>query len=158
MLSSMSDCSCEACGYELEIGDIKCGGCGGECDPDATRGFKIARTVTRGNTLVLDIQAQNPFTKQVPNSGSMGFQARTTVRQNLGDKYTAFIGTLAGGAIVDMGGGLYRVTIPSTVTYALEDGVVKLYYDLQFTEGGQTWTQEKGLIKVMPGVRAYFDP
>lgn len=158
MLSGMSECSCETCGYELEIGDVKCGACGEECDPDATRGFKIVRTITRGNTLVLEIQAKNPFTKVAPNSGSAGFQARVTVRQNLGDKSPAFVGTFAAGDVVDAGGGLYRVTIPSNVTYALQDGVVKLYYDLQFIEGGQTWTQEKGLIKVMPGVRAYFDP
>lgn len=154
----MTDCSCEGCGYELEIGDVKCGGCGADCDPDATRGFKITRDVTRGNTLVMEIRAMNPFTKVYPDSGSGGFKARATVRQNLGDKYTAFVGTFADGAVVDLGGGLWRVTIPSTVTYALEDGVVKLYYDLQFVEGGQTWTQEKGLIRVLPGVRAYFDP
>jgi hypothetical protein len=153
----MTDCNCDACGFELEVGDIKCGGCGGECDPDATRGFKIVRTVTRGNTLILEIQAMNPFTKVLPNSASVGFQARCTIRQNLGDKYTAFVGTF-GGAVVDAGGGRYVVTIPSTVTYALEDGVVKLYYDLQFVEDGKTWTQEKGTIKVLPGVRAYFDP
>lgn len=158
MLSGMSECSCESCGYELEIGVVKCGACGQECDPDETRGFKIVRTITRGNTLILEVQAKNPFTKLAPNSGSVGFESRCTIRQNLGDKYTAFIGTFAGGEVVDAGGGLFRVTIPSTVTYALQDGVVKLYYDLQFTEGGQTWTQEKGLIKVMPGVRAYFDP
>lgn len=154
----MSDCSCESCGNDLEIGDVKCGACGVECDPDATRGFKIVRTITRGNTLEMDIRAQNPFTKAAPNSGSAGFEARCTVRQNLGDKYTAFIGTFADGDVVDLGGGLFRVSLPSTMTYALQDGVVKLYYDLQFIEDAKVWTQEKGLIRVMPGVRAYFDP
>ena len=153
----MSDCSCDSCGYELEIGDVKCGACGGECDPDETRGFKIVRMITRGNTLVLEIKASNPFTKLLPVSSSPGFAARVTVRQNLGDKYAAFIGNFPS-AVVDSGGGLFTVTLPSTMTYALEEGVVKLYYDLQFTEGGKTWTQEKGIIKVMPGVRAYFDP
>lgn len=154
----MSDCSCDACGYELEIGDVKCGGCGAECDPDATRGFKIERRITRGNTLVLDIRAQNPFTRASPDSASAGFKARVTVRQNLGDPYPAFVGSSDLGDVVDAGGGRFVATIPSDVTYAFPDGVVKLYYDVQFVEGGQTWTQEKGLIRVMPGVAAYFDP
>ena len=158
MLSGMSDCSCETCGYELEIGDVKCGGCGAECDPDATRGFKIERKITRGNTLVLELRAQNPFTKAYPDADSAGFKARVTVRQNLGDTYPAFVGSYDLGDIVDQGGGRWLATIPSDVTYAFPDGVVKLYYDVQFVEGGKTWTQEKGLIRVMPGVAAYFDP
>lgn len=153
-----SDCSCDACGYELEIGDVKCGQCGGECDPDATRGFKIKRRLTRGNTLVIDLTAQNPWTKAAPSSGSAGFKARVTVRQNLGDPTPAFVGSFDSGDIVDLGGGQWRVTIPSDVTYALPDGVVKLYYDVQFVEDARTWTQEKGLIEVMPGVAQYFDP
>lgn len=154
----MSECPCKSCGYELEVGDVTCGACGAECDPDEANGFKIERKVTRGNTLVLEVRAQNPFTKGAPNSASAGFKARVTIRQNLGDKIPEFVGSFDLGDVVDAGGGTFQIVVPSTVTYAFADGVTKLYYDVQFVENGKTWTQEKGLVRVMPGVASYFDP
>jgi hypothetical protein len=153
----MSEACCEECSGTLCPGDVFCGACGRECDPDRARGFTIRRRVIRGDTIQIDydlvdsngtpIDLSNPLVK-------IWFTVKYWLRD--ADVYALAQPTLANGGILPRdvaASGHIRVTIASTVTQYIAEGTTKLYYDLQVLDStGTVTTLERGLFMVDPDV------
>lgn len=155
----MSDCRCDDCSGELCPGDVLCGQCGAECDPDKTRGFRIERALIRGDTEEIDYDLLDRDGAPLDLSG-VNARAWFTVKAYLSqaDSQAVHQATILNGGIVPRDGGnlatgRVRVTIPSSATLNVPDGVVKLYYDLQVKDAqGRITTVERGLFFVDPDV------
>lgn len=156
----MSDnCSCETCDADLCPGDVRCGSCGTDCDPDKTHGFVIKRYSTRGDTLELEFDIVDRDGVPI-DASAIGFKAWFTMKSyfSLPDNRATFRGTLAGGEIVAVRTGTIRVVIPAGATFLIPDGVVKQYYDLQIKDVvGRISTIEKGLFFFSPDVTRDID-
>ncbi len=146
-------CSCETCGDELCPGDVLCGTCGNECDPDKTLGFSVVRKMDRGCTVEIDYDL-------VDENGAVidltltGTKLWFTVKDYLtrADSQAAWQGILSSGIEI-ISSGKIRVTIPAATTQYVEDGIVRLYYDLKLLDAlGRTSLIEKGLFEVSPAV------
>ncbi len=147
-----SGCSCDDCGNELCPGDVLCGTCGSECDPDKTRGFVIRREMNRGETKQIDYSLVDGDGAPI-NLALTGVKLWFTVKDYLSraDSQAAWQGTLSDGIVVIQAPGKIRVTMPATATQHLSDGIEKLYYDLKLLDGfGRVTVIEKGLFEISP--------
>jgi hypothetical protein len=145
-------CDCDACGNELCPGDVLCGTCGEECDPDKTRGFVIKREMSRGETAIIKYVVVDPVTGAPIDLSIAGVKLWFTVKDYLmrADSQAAWQGIIGTGIVVDIPkAGAITVTMPASVTQYLNDGVEKLYYDLKLLDGaGTARVVEKGLFKI----------
>jgi hypothetical protein len=153
----MTTCSCDTCGESLCPGDVLCGSCGKECDPDKTRGFTTVREANRGDTLEIeyDIVDQNGARIDVTANGVLLW---FTIKDYLtrADSQAAWQGTLGSG-IEQLSVGTILVTVPPAATQNVSDGIVRLYYDLQIRDVlGRVATIEKGIIELSPDVTRSF--
>lgn len=149
----MTSCSCESCGSQLCPGDVLCGTCGIECDPDKTRGFVIRREMTRGESKEYDYAVVDEFGASV-NLAASGVKVWFTIKDYLSrtDAQANWQGTLTSGIQITAPGKI-RVTVPASVTQYMSDGITKLYYDLKLLDGtGRATVIEKGLFEIAPGV------
>lgn len=152
-----TECKCDSCSGDLCPGDIFCGSCGAECDPDATRGFVRKRRLERGDTLEIEYDLidkdGNPL-----DLGAVGVKVWFTIKYYLSDvdQNAVAQATLANGQISlrDVAtSGRILVTVPATATQYVREGTTKLYYDLQVKDAGaRISTVEKGLFLVDPDV------
>lgn len=155
MSTSDDDCRCDNCSGELCPGDVLCGTCGEECDPDRTRGFKIKRKMTRGDTEEIDYDLLDRDGAPLDLSAA-GAKAWFTVKRYLSDadQFAVHQATIANGGILPRDGGSLasgrvRVTVPATATASVAEGTTKLYYDLQVKDAlGRISTVEKGLFVI----------
>lgn len=148
---------CEDCSGTLCPGDVFCGACGKECDPDRARGFTLRRRVIRGDTIQIDYDlvdsAGVPIDLSDPDV-KVWFTVKYWLRDQ--DAYALAAPTLANGGIVGRDvptSGRVRVTVDSSVTQHIAEGTTKLYYDLQVKDAeGRVATVERGLFLVDPDV------
>jgi hypothetical protein len=146
-----TSCSCDSCGNELCPGDVLCGTCGVECDPDKTRGFVTRRAMNRGETKQIDYTLVDED-GQLVDLEAAGVKLWFTVKDYLSraDSQAAWQGTLVSGIVI-LSEGKVRVTMPATVTQYLTDGIEKLYYDLKLLDGfARATVIEKGLFEIEP--------
>ncbi len=152
-----NDACCEECSGTLCPGDVFCGACGVECDPDRARGFTIRRRIVRGDTIQIDYDlvdsAGAPIDLSDPTV-KVWFTVKYWLRDQ--DVYALAAPTLANGGIVGRDAptsGHVRVTIAASVTQYIADGTTKLYYDLQVKDAAaHVSTVERGLFLVDPDV------
>lgn len=146
-------CSCDKCGDDLCPGDVICGTCGSACDPDATKGFRIKRPVTRGDTIEIEYALVDKNGAPI-DASAIGTKLWFTVKDYLGrpDVQAVWQGTYLAGIAQDSVGKI-RVTVPPTATLQVPDGIVKLYYDLQLKDSSaRITTIEKGIFEFAPDV------
>lgn len=147
---------CDQCSGSLSPGDVFCGTCGLECDPDKARGFRVRRALVRGDTGVFDFDLVDYL--GVPQNLTLtGVKVWFTVKYYLGDQDSQAVAQLTLGAGIAtrdvLTSGRIRVTLPASVTQYVKDGTTRLYYDLQILDGtGRITTVEKGLFLVDPDV------
>lgn len=152
-----TEACCEECSGSLCPGDVFCGSCGRECDPDRARGFTIRRRITRGDTVQLDYDLVDGNGAPI-DLGAFGVKVWFTVKYWLRDADSAALAqpTLENGGILPRdsdASGRIRVTLESTTTQYILEGTTKLYYDLQVKDAdGRISTVERGLFLVDPDV------
>ncbi len=153
----MSEACCDQCQGDLCPGDVFCGTCGKDCDPDKARGFRRKRRVERGDTVVIDYDLVDPDLGAPLDLTLPGVKVWFTVKYYLDDKDVKALAQLTLGAGIAtrdvLTSGRIRVTLPATVTAQVNEGATRLYYDLQVLDGtGRVTTVEKGLFVVEPDV------
>lgn len=150
----MTNAQC-TCGTDLCPGDVLCSGCGAECDPDETLGFKIKRELNRGETVEIEYDLVDRNSAPVDLS-LPGVKVWFTVKDYLvrADSQALWQGTLSSGIdLVASTAGKIRVVVPAATSQHVPDGIVKLYYDLRLLDAlGRTTVIEKGLFLVAPSV------
>lgn len=148
-----TSCSCETCGGQLCPGDVLCGTCGNECDPDKTLGFGVVRKMDRGCTVEIDYEIVDENGAPVDLTLS-GTKLWFTVKDYLtrADSQATWQGTLIAGIVI-VTSGKVRVTVPAATTQYVPDGIVRLYYDLKLLDSlGRATIIEKGVFEVAPSV------
>jgi len=144
-------CSCDSCGTQLCPGDVLCGTCGTECDPDKTRGFNTKHSMNRGETKQLEYSLVDADGSPIDLSAD-GVKLWFTVKDYLSraDHQATWQGVIGTGIEV-LSTGKIRVTLPASATQYLSDGIEKLYYDLKLLDAsGRSTIIEKGLFEVSP--------